>query len=589
MFSATSASTPNSGSVRGSHFQVHPGAAWAHAGPPSLAATAPFSAPSKTFAAVVSETMGRGAFPSTPDGLPPAQWLNQQFFERRDSMEGYHTSGRSDPSLPQLPQPRRDEGSPRAPPPNQQRAPKDHWKKIWTRRKEEVLGRLPGIIPTRVEFVASVAACDMICQQILGELMTSLRRNIGEDPDNNHEGAGPCLFWLDVPVAIIATPPKQKKKRGGRKRSKSKSNSSGGSSGKGGVDSDDQLPPPAVRASIAETASGTPTVVDLPPKRHHRQQSAHARTRSPEDGQSCTDDSSSSSGSKHEAGPADACLSDTPLTLADEERPPSTKRVGCVAINFEGDDSKLKLLTIATANIVYVIALKAAMLAPKKPLRELLEHNRLVKMMYDCRSDSHTLFRQFDGVRIATVLDLQPMATVSYSPQGEYLAALDAVFQHFTLFNDSTMAINEAARSVYDPSSGGRYEAWSDDPLHPAMLSYCAVGVQRFFIAACMMDCIAFGFFVSDHRMALMESFARRTSNKNRDFTFTNKDTYTSKTPAEVEEAAMRIAAERAMREAQQLEQFQQAQNRYHNSQGHGGGGNFQGTGGRGRGGRGAR
>ncbi|CUF58495.1 3'-5' exonuclease, putative [Bodo saltans] len=229
-----------------------------------------------------------------------------------------------------------------------------------------------------------------------------------------------------------------------------------------------------------------------------------------------------------------------PRTLPLAETPVAAKP--CIAINFEGEGTQLRLITIATANAVFVISIEQSLFDVDSPLRALLEHNGLLKLMFDCRSNAHILLTTY-GVMLRGVLDLQPMATVASSPEGEYLAGQDKVFEHFGLFGAETNLIADAAKRQYDPSCGGSYGVWSQRPLSNDLLKYCALAVQRFFLAVLMIkEFLAFGVYMSEQRMEHVHLFTRQPSNKRRDFDF-NHTTFAFKTPDVVQaEEDMKMA-----------------------------------------------
>ncbi|CUF58050.1 3'-5' exonuclease, putative [Bodo saltans] len=226
-------------------------------------------------------------------------------------------------------------------------------------------------------------------------------------------------------------------------------------------------------------------------------------------------------------------LSDAAEQEAENSRtvPSAAAERPCIAVNFESEGKQLRLITIATANAVFIISIEPSLFDVDSPLRKLLEHNKLLKLMFDCRSTAHVLLSAY-RVRLRGVLDLQPMATVAHSPQGEYLTGLVKAFTHFGLFGADTEAVVETARQQFDPRCGGNYNVWSQRPLSNELLKYCALAAQRFFLAVLMMkEFLAFGFYISERRMQCAQLFTQQLFNAKRDFDFTNHDAFAFRTP----------------------------------------------------------
>lgn len=428
---------------------------------------------------------------------------------------------------------------------------KETWRARWKEKRIQLIRTMPGLIPQRIVFVDDANVCASICQQILSAMRqrgAQLSTTLSDEPMHpqaatslDPAGAHPPveLHCFHVPSSVLT--PKKKRKRGGVKRSRKSGRSSNEEAGTEEVltrDSAQQRDSTGASTASQEgcfqaegsiTSNSTGSSSSAGSCLCHASQNLTTRHAAPD-----------VSGPHSNRGGEAGSHADSLHPVSEGQK--TTKSLCCIAVDFEGEESCLRLITIATAHAIFVILLSEDMLAPLTPLRKVLEHHRLIKVMYDCRSDVNTL-RNWTGVggsvRLAAVLDLQPMATVSFSPQGEFLSGMLKMFMHASLFASDAQKIIDDSRRIFDPERGGSYRRWEDKPLALCMQKYCALGVQQFFLAVhLMMDNIEFGFFISEHRMRNVHAgnYLRQTTNKDRDFVYTNATTYEYKPPAQVQE-----------------------------------------------------
>ena len=82
--------------------------------------------------------------------------------------------------------------------------------------------------------------------------------------------------------------------------------------------------------------------------------------------------------------------------------------VDCEGVDLGGKDGSMTYLQISSENgIVYIFdLLKFGEKFFEQGLKRILESDTITKIMFDCRSDSHVLWREF-GVRLTNIYDLQ--------------------------------------------------------------------------------------------------------------------------------------------------------------------------------------
>ncbi|KAF7313828.1 3'-5' exonuclease domain-containing protein [Mycena chlorophos] len=123
-------------------------------------------------------------------------------------------------------------------------------------------------------------------------------------------------------------------------------------------------------------------------------------------------------------------------------------------------------------------------------LKTLLESPLITKLFYDVRNDSDALYNIF-GVSLGNVYDLQllELATRASNPAARhriparFVVGLGlALEEHVAPTRPSTETnrwarVKEQGEALFAPERGGRYEVFSERPLTPALIEYCAQDV----------------------------------------------------------------------------------------------------------------
>ncbi|KAL3931229.1 MAG: hypothetical protein SGPRY_001211 [Prymnesium sp.] len=117
-------------------------------------------------------------------------------------------------------------------------------------------------------------------------------------------------------------------------------------------------------------------------------------------------------------------------------------------------------------------------------LRELLESQKVMKLVYDGRADADALLHHF-GCKLSNVYDCQvlfmrhlhvsDMDTKHLAGLGRAIASCPTAAVGGQA--DAVTKLKKEAGKLFNPSSGGSYEVWRDRPIHPALLEYAATDV----------------------------------------------------------------------------------------------------------------
>ncbi|KAJ9466577.1 hypothetical protein DIPPA_27067 [Diplonema papillatum] len=168
-----------------------------------------------------------------------------------------------------------------------------------------------------------------------------------------------------------------------------------------------------------------------------------------------------------------------------------------IAVDVEGwdlgPDGKVAVVTVAVSPTeVYLFDFGASRDDARKIvneglLKDVLEHPRIEKIMYDCRSDTGALFHQYQ-VRLENVLDLQVPALMQLvdsvpGKRSPYLIGMGKAFAALNLTTPADEETKRAGKLVFAPEKGGAYEAWFARPMDPALVQYCVSDVKHFFDA----------------------------------------------------------------------------------------------------------
>ena len=164
-----------------------------------------------------------------------------------------------------------------------------------------------------------------------------------------------------------------------------------------------------------------------------------------------------------------------------------------VAVDFEGvalgRSGRLCLAQVASANgptlLVDVCAMGAAAFRRGR-LGELLEDARVLKLVFDCRSDSAALHHQF-GVKMRGVYDVQVAYCLKRDEEeGARVSTLQGLARALGEcpgLDDASRAaleaVKEAGKALFAPERGGGYEVWERRPMPRELLEYAAADVAH--------------------------------------------------------------------------------------------------------------
>ena len=167
---------------------------------------------------------------------------------------------------------------------------------------------------------------------------------------------------------------------------------------------------------------------------------------------------------------------------------------GVVAVDFEGvdlcRDGELLLAQLAAADgpvvLIDVYKLGEAAFA-EGGLRELLQSQQVLKLIFDGRSDSDALYH-LHKCRLRQVCDIQVLFTLHLdfaSTTGKpmtHLSGLDRALGACASIpardGEALRSLKRACKKLFVPDCGGSYEVWRQRPLHPALVLYACADVQ---------------------------------------------------------------------------------------------------------------
>jgi exonuclease 3'-5' domain-containing protein 1 len=158
-----------------------------------------------------------------------------------------------------------------------------------------------------------------------------------------------------------------------------------------------------------------------------------------------------------------------------------------VAVDLEGRgigpaEGVLAILTVALLDgTVYLFDIAAMKQAAFETglLKDLLEHPKLVKLFFDCRTDVAELHKY--NVRPQGVLDLQPPDVRHVAPRGDFVVGLAKALEKLRLTTARDDAVKSEGKKLFDPEDGGSYDVWFERPLKPALVEYAAIDVKLLF------------------------------------------------------------------------------------------------------------
>lgn len=200
----------------------------------------------------------------------------------------------------------------------------------------------------------------------------------------------------------------------------------------------------------------------------------------------------------------DFCIQfvDTNALLLDLLRKIENQEKKIVAVDFEGRklnrEGELCLVQIALHGnwklvyVVDVVTLGAngltAIATPKGlSIKSLFESQDYMKVWFDTRNDVDALYHQF-GILPKNMFDLQLSEVVDRRRKGytvSYVYGLGRVLRDSPKLTerqkDFADIVGTQGKALFEPTCGGRYEAFQERPLHPTLLVYAAHDVRYMF------------------------------------------------------------------------------------------------------------
>eukprot|EP00040_Diaphanoeca_grandis_P027380 m.155788 g.155788 ORF g.155788 m.155788 type:complete len:734 (-) comp30955_c0_seq2:226-2427(-) len=154
-------------------------------------------------------------------------------------------------------------------------------------------------------------------------------------------------------------------------------------------------------------------------------------------------------------------------------------------VNF-GKDGTISTLQMCKVNSKDVFIIDIAKLKHKafaietRSLRDILESEKITKLMWDCRSDASALFFEY-RVKLAGVCDLQLLSVAVLCTAGKkmsHLPGLGSILnasQYTPLEGAEKSRLSQVkllAHQLFAPDLGGSYHVWLDRPLKPILFEY---------------------------------------------------------------------------------------------------------------------
>jgi len=181
------------------------------------------------------------------------------------------------------------------------------------------------------------------------------------------------------------------------------------------------------------------------------------------------------------------------------------RNAAMVAVDCEGvamsRTGRVTLIQVATEHKVYLFdVLKLGSAAfeaygdgpsgnggSQTTLKHVLEGSSVLKLMYDCRRDSDSLFHQFN-VKLQAVLDIQLLDVALHRQQGQIVERLSGFARCARLWLGSktygpVMSLKEKIKSKYAERIDGdeNSDIWAKRPMCADVLRYAAVDVALLF------------------------------------------------------------------------------------------------------------
>eukprot|EP00931_Biecheleriopsis_adriatica_P054385 TRINITY_DN31996_c0_g1_i1.p1 TRINITY_DN31996_c0_g1~~TRINITY_DN31996_c0_g1_i1.p1 ORF type:complete len:265 (+),score=35.92 TRINITY_DN31996_c0_g1_i1:41-835(+) len=115
-------------------------------------------------------------------------------------------------------------------------------------------------------------------------------------------------------------------------------------------------------------------------------------------------------------------------------------------------------------------------------LKEMLEDERVTKLMFDCRSDADALFH-IHGVKIPNVLDMQVLCSKANRSGNKHLTGMSKALAYVLPYAEAQRlkGIKLAGQRMFTQDRSGRGDIWKCRPLPPVLEVYCASDVVNLF------------------------------------------------------------------------------------------------------------
>ncbi|CAJ1358822.1 unnamed protein product [Effrenium voratum] len=115
-------------------------------------------------------------------------------------------------------------------------------------------------------------------------------------------------------------------------------------------------------------------------------------------------------------------------------------------------------------------------------LKDLLESERVCKVIYDGRADADALYHRH-GVTLRRAFDLQVLHALRYSQTNDkYVKGLQRCLDDAgvvpLLERQRAAQIKKAGKQLFAPELGGRAEVWMERPLRQLLVEYAALDVK---------------------------------------------------------------------------------------------------------------
>lgn len=115
-------------------------------------------------------------------------------------------------------------------------------------------------------------------------------------------------------------------------------------------------------------------------------------------------------------------------------------------------------------------------------LKEVFSSSKIIKIIYDGRSDCDALFHLY-GIEIKKVVDLQVMYTMKNRKFIKFLPGMARAIEKF-LTSDEHVELEKVksqGKLLFAPEKGGSYDVWKKRPLSEALIKYCSIDLKYLF------------------------------------------------------------------------------------------------------------